>query len=206
MLEGSGLGKGCVPMSHSICSMSRHMLLRAPTSYIEIKTFVPVVRELRACDYPWSADASLECLEDSFHGLPGSAGRHHRRRHRGAGQKRLIGAIINGTRRTGRGIAAGSPKGSPDGGKSELRKAGCRVTPGRREATESAAESRPPMAPSGAQARVKGCGKSAPGRWQQGSHGKPHPEQGQIGDEGPPVPPESRVGRSRFGVIRIPDK
>ena len=37
---------------------------------------------------------------------------------------------------------------------------------------------------SGAQARVKGCGKSAPGRWQQGSHGKPHPEQGQIGDFG----------------------
>ena len=38
------------------------------------------------------------------------------------------------------------PPGSPRGGKSELRKAGCRVTPGRREATESAAESRPPMA------------------------------------------------------------
>ena len=51
------------------------------------------------------------------------------------------------------------------GGKSELRRAGCRVTPGRRKATESAAESRPPMASlhRGAQARVKGCGKSAPG-------------------------------------------
>ena len=32
------------------------------------------------------------------------------------------------------------------GGKSELRRAGCRVTPGRREATESATESIPPMA------------------------------------------------------------
>ncbi len=51
------------------------------------------------------------------------------------------------------------------GGKSELRRAGCRVTPGRRKATESAAESRPPMVLQGTQARVKGCGKSAPGRW-----------------------------------------
>ena len=41
----------------------------------------------------------------------------------------------------------------------------------------------------GAQARVKGCGKSAPGRWQQRSHGKPHPEQGRIGASRPgPVP------------------
>ena len=31
------------------------------------------------------------------------------------------------------------------------------------------------------QARVKGCGKSAPPRWQQGGHGKPHREQNQIG-------------------------
>ena len=30
-------------------------------------------------------------------------------------------------------------------------------------------------------ARVKGCGKSAPGGWQQNPHGKPHPEQGRIG-------------------------
>ena len=51
------------------------------------------------------------------------------------------------------------------GGKSELRRAGCRVTPGRREATESATESRPPMAARAAQARVKRCGKSAPGPW-----------------------------------------
>ena len=32
------------------------------------------------------------------------------------------------------------------GGKSELRRTGCRLTAGRREATESATESRPPMA------------------------------------------------------------
>ncbi len=39
--------------------------------------------------------------------------------------------------------------------------------PGGREPTESAAESRPPMAPKGDQVRVKGCGKSAPRDWQQ---------------------------------------
>ena len=46
---------------------------------------------------------------------------------------------------------------------------------------ESATESIPPMACSQAQARVKGCGKSAPGLRQRGPHGKPHPEQGRIG-------------------------
>src|SRR5688572_32050425 len=82
------------------------------------------------------------------------------------------------------------------GGKSELHRAGCRVTPGRREATESATESKPPMAPRGAQARVKRCGKSAPDVRQRTPHGKPHPKQGQIWDEGWPAPSESRVGRS----------
>lgn len=49
-------------------------------------------------------------------------------------------------------------------GKSGPRRAGCRLTAGRREATESAAESRPPMAVmvwqlplQAAQARLKGC-------------------------------------------------
>ena len=42
---------------------------------------------------------------------------------------------------------------------------------------ESATESKPPVS---ARVRVKGCGKSAPGRWRQGSHGKPHSEQGQT--------------------------
>jgi len=36
------------------------------------------------------------------------------------------------------------------GGKSGLHRAGCQVTPGRREPMESAAESRPPMGPTGA--------------------------------------------------------
>jgi len=42
---------------------------------------------------------------------------------------------------------------------------------------ESATESKPPAL----RVRVKGCGKSAPRRWQQGRHGKPHREQNQIG-------------------------
>ncbi len=40
-----------------------------------------------------------------------------------------------------------------------------------------------------AQVRVKGCGKSAPGFWQQKSHGKPHPEQGQAGTRSCPLRP-----------------
>ena len=51
------------------------------------------------------------------------------------------------------------------GGKSGLHRAECQVTPGRREPTASAAESRPPMIRSRTQVRVKGCGKSAPHRW-----------------------------------------
>jgi hypothetical protein len=51
------------------------------------------------------------------------------------------------------------------GGKSGLRRIGCQVTPGGREPTESATESRPPKSLAGP-ARVKRCGKSAPRRWQ----------------------------------------
>ena len=47
-------------------------------------------------------------------------------------------------------------------GKSGLHRAECQVTPGQRELTASATESRPPMASQEDQARVKGCGKSAP--------------------------------------------
>ncbi len=95
-----------------------------------------------------------------------------------------------------------------DGGKSELHRAGCRVTPGSRfrPATESAAEKEPPMAPSGVQVRVKRCGKSAPGRRRRRSHGKPHSEQGQIRDEELLAPPESRVGRMRPSAMSVPDK
>ncbi|AKU13690.1 hypothetical protein AzCIB_3797 [Azoarcus sp. CIB] len=69
------------------------------------------------------------------------------------------------------------------GGKSGPRRAGCRLTAGRREATESATESKPPMACSQAQVRVKWWGKSPPQDWQQDWHGKPHPGQGQIGEQ-----------------------
>ncbi len=54
--------------------------------------------------------------------------------------------------------------------------------------------------------RVKGCGKSAPGRRRRRSHGKPHLEQGQIRDEESLAPPESRVGRSRPSAMTVPDK
>ena len=59
---------------------------------------------------------------------------------------------------------------------------------------ESATESKPPMACLQVQARVKGCGKSAPGLRQRGPHGKPHPEQGRIGAARP---------RKRAGAFRI---
>ncbi len=67
-------------------------------------------------------------------------------------------------------------------GKSGLHRAGGWVTPRRREATESATETTPPMGPSklGPQARVKRCGKSAPGSGASRDAGKPLPEQGQI--------------------------
>ncbi len=51
----------------------------------------------------------------------------------------------------------------------------------RPKATESATESRPPMASREDQARVKRRGKSSPRPWRHGRHGKPHPGQGQIG-------------------------
>ena len=53
------------------------------------------------------------------------------------------------------------------GGKSGLHRAGCQVTPGGREPTTSATESKPPMARAQVrdQVRVKGCGKSAPRGW-----------------------------------------
>ena len=87
------------------------------------------------------------------------------------------------------------------GGKSGLHRAGCQVTPGRREPTESAAESRPPFF---GMVRVKGCGKSAPRRWQHRRHGKPHPEQGQIGERSR-GPRGSRVGCLRRAVTPARD-
>jgi hypothetical protein len=60
------------------------------------------------------------------------------------------------------------------GGKSGLRRIGCQVTPGGREPTESATESRPPKSLTGT-ARVKRCGKSAPRRWQHATAWKTPP-------------------------------
>ena len=87
-------------------------------------------------------------------------------------------------------------------GKSGLHRTGRQVTPGKRELTESAAESRPPrgrrLGANGFAVRVKGCGKSAPHGWQHRWLGKPRPEQGQIG-----IP---RYGpyRIRVGRLRPP--
>ena len=53
-----------------------------------------------------------------------------------------------------------------------------RLTAAGGDPRESATESKP-LRPAGV--RVKGCGKSAPGAWRQGPHGKPHREQDQIG-------------------------
>ena len=60
-------------------------------------------------------------------------------------------------------------------------------------------------------ARVKGCGKSAPGPWQQGPHGKPHREQDRIGTmrEATPSPvsgPVVRVGCTRRLATGVPDE
>ena len=54
----------------------------------------------------------------------------------------------------------------------------CRVTPGRGDPRESAAESKPPSA---LKARVKRWGKSPPRFRQRKRHGKPHREQCRIG-------------------------
>ena len=91
-----------------------------------------------------------------------------------------------------------------DRGKSGLHRAGCQVTPGRREPMESATENIPPMRRK-ARVRVKRCGKSAPRDWQQAWQGKPHPEQDQIGERwcGPHC---SRVGCLRCTVTCIPDE
>src|SRR5258706_16238842 len=63
------------------------------------------------------------------------------------------------------------------GGKSELPRAAGWLTTRRGDATESATEKRPPIAPGvqtlGEEARVKRCGKSAPRTARAGRQGKP---------------------------------
>ncbi len=54
--------------------------------------------------------------------------------------------------------------------------------PGQCELRDSATERRLPIVLFSKQKeKLKGCGKSAPGVWQQRLQGKPHPEQNQIG-------------------------
>src|SRR2546421_9784675 len=88
-------------------------------------------------------------------------------------------------------------------GKSELHRADCQVTPGRREATERATENRPPLIP---RVRVKRWGKSPPRAWQQAWHGSPESEQGQISGETRPGSSERRVGRVRWLATAIPER
>src|SRR3954462_4249795 len=74
------------------------------------------------------------------------------------------------------------------GGKSELRRAVRRVTPGRGNSKDSGTENIPPRASGwrkpavSRRGRVKRCGKSAPRPWQHGWQAKPRTEQGQIGE------------------------
>ena len=95
------------------------------------------------------------------------------------GEGRSAGRILGYVKRAGR------PLRHRRGGKSGLHRAGCWVTPRRSDATESATETIAPMASHAyaceGQARVKRCGKSAPGPGASRDAGKPHPEQGQIG-------------------------
>ncbi len=68
-------------------------------------------------------------------------------------------------------------------GKSELRRAVRRVTPGQGDLKESGTENTPPLTRPGTwrAVRVKRCGKSAPRPWQHGWQAKPRTEQDQIG-------------------------
>ena len=70
------------------------------------------------------------------------------------------------------------------GGKSELRRAVRRVTPGQGDLKESGTENIPLAFARSAwrrRVRVKRCGKSAPRLWQHGWQAKPRTEQDQIG-------------------------
>src|SRR5204863_9942830 len=78
----------------------------------------------------------------------------------------------------GIGSRPSSRRGTHLGGKSGLRWAGCQVTPGRREPTESATENKPP-ASNGRQGR-KGAVRAHRAGGNTLRHGKPHPEQDRI--------------------------
>ena len=80
-----------------------------------------------------------------------------------------------------------------------------------RGSRESATESKPPMAPSGGQARVKGCGKSAPGfrqrrpSWQTPPGARPHRGLAPLAGRSVSLR-ETRVGRLSLRAIAGPDE
>jgi len=100
------------------------------------------------------------------------------------------------------------------GGKSELRRAVRRVTPGRGNSKESGTENIPPgrvgsvtgacpervpaQAGTSRRVRVKRCGKSAPRVWQQAWQAKPRTEQGQIGERVRLATGDHRTARPRL--------
>jgi hypothetical protein len=78
--------------------------------------------------------------------------------------------------------APSSPEKGKARGKSELRRAVRRVTPGRGNPKDSGTENtQPAFAVTRRRVMVKRCGKSAPRRWQHRWQAKPRTEQGQIG-------------------------
>jgi len=101
----------------------------------------------------------------------------------------------------GRRLAANARLGEAarkEGGKSELRRAVCRITSGRAcSSTFDGKCHRKHTVPLGG-IRVKRCGKSAPPAQQCAGQGKPHTEQDQIGKEpgGPGASGESWLARA----------
>lgn len=91
-------------------------------------------------------------------------------------------------------------------GKSGLRRARCRVTPGRREAMESVTENRPPMAASVAQARVKRWGKSPPRAPATAAARQTPPGARPSRSERRPAAFELRVGCTRRRVTGVPER
>jgi hypothetical protein len=85
-------------------------------------------------------------------------------------------------------LEASGPDGRPGltrGGKSELRRAVCRITSGipASRLEDGQCHRKHTALRLGGVVRVKGCGKSAPPEQQCSGHGKPHTEQDQIGRE-----------------------
>ena len=105
----------------------------------------------------------------------GGAGRSGR-----AGDQRLSAWYRNGANLRLRRVRQTAAVALSDRGKSGLRRTGSWVTPRRGDPTESAAETRPPMARPRAQARVKRWCKRPPASRETGVAGKPLPEQGRA--------------------------